>query len=114
MRPRTAAALERFPWSSHGGSLRRLWLLGRVLDDARDFRCTRDEDEVTGLELRDFGPHPFRHEPLELRVDGLILGPDDVPRRNRFPRRWRGQRLTQRAAGDRLLLGGERRRLLER
>ena len=93
--------------------IRRSSLRGSLYDP-RDLLGTRDEHEVTASQLCGLGPHTVRHESLEVGVDRSILCRNDVPGRNRLPRRRRGQRLTKRAAGDRLLRGRECARLLRR
>src|SRR6267378_4492554 len=86
-------------------------LLPRALDDARNILRPRDEHEMPGGQLSHVRMHPLRHEALELRIDGAILRRDDVPRRHGFPGRRDGERLAERAAGDRLLSRRERARL---
>src|SRR2546429_8500671 len=89
-------------------------LLARALDDPGDVLRPRDEDELPGGQLGHARIHPLRNEPLELRIDGAILRPDDVPRRHGLPGRRDGEWLAERAAGDRLLCRRERARLSRR
>src|SRR6267143_1394243 len=78
-------------------------LVARALDDPGDVLRPRNEHEMPGGQFAHVRMHPLRHEARELRIDGAILGPDDVPRRHGLPG-WRDrERLAQRAAGDRLL-----------
>src|SRR3954447_15299127 len=62
----------------------------------------RDEDDMAGLEFRRCRAHALRVEPLQVRVDGAVILGNDIPGRNRFPRRllYRG---AERGRVDRLL-----------
>src|SRR5881296_3845724 len=66
-------------------------LVARALDDPGDILRARDEHEMPGGELGHARMHPLRHEALELRIDGAILRPDDVPRRHCLPGRRDGE-----------------------
>src|SRR6185437_1475316 len=89
-------------------------LLARGLDDPGDVLRPRDEHEMSRRQFSHACMHPLRHEVRELRIDRSILRPEDVPRRHSLPAGRDGERLAERAAGDRLLRRRERARLQQR
>src|SRR5882762_2745466 len=74
-------------------------LSARALDDPGDVLRPRDEHEMPSGQLGHVRVHPLRHEARELRIDGAILRPDDVPQRHGLPGRRDGEWLAKRAAG---------------
>src|SRR6267154_3603910 len=101
-RPRTSRARSRnVPTGAYTAIIG--MLVARALDDPGDVLRSRNEHEMPGGQLSHVRIHPLRHEARELRIDGAILCPDDVPRRHGLPGRRDGERLAECAAGDRLL-----------
>ena len=71
------------------------------------------ERDVRGRHLHDRRVRALGHEPLERRRDRLVLGAEQVPARQRLPRR-RPRRVGEGPGGDGLLHRGQDPRLLHR